>query len=64
MSISESLKQLSLEEEVRDLREKVEALENKTFSHDDIIKTIEKSMRAGSLHSVIKLTCRAENRFK
>jgi len=60
MSISESSKQLSLEEEVQELREKVEALEKKLekkiVSKADIIKAVEQSLRMGSLRSTIRST--------
>jgi hypothetical protein len=54
MSISELPKQISLEEEVKELREKVEALEKKTLSKDDIIKIVGHSIQLGSLRSIIR----------
>jgi hypothetical protein len=54
MSISDSPRQLSLEEEVKELREKVEALEKKTFSPDEIIKLVERSIQVGLLRRSIK----------
>ena len=44
---------MSIEEEVKELRERVEALEKKTFSKDDIIKIIGGSLQLGVLRGIV-----------